>query len=243
MRKGQESGFFVCESRRPLMAQVNSTHEAPVAISAAILAGGQSSRMGQDKAFLPVGGQPVIQRVIEQLSRLCQDVLVVTNSPDAYRERLNAMRPVVTAQESHSELPRLRLVRDIYPGTKALGGIYTALDAARCHYCLIVACDMPFLNLALLRHMISLAPDFDAVIPCGPEGLEPLHAVYSKACLEPIARRLSAGQLRIRDFLDEVRVYTVTQGEITGIDPGFLSFFNMNTPADYEYAQQLATRS
>ena len=225
------------------MVRLNSTRAAPVPISAAVLAGGLSSRMGQDKAFLPVGGQPVIQRVIERLSQLSHDVIVVTNSPETYRDRLNALQPAVTSQESYPVAPWLRLVRDIYPGSRALGGIYTALDAARCHYCLIVACDMPFLNLALLRYLISLAPDFDAVIPCSTEGLEPLHAVYSKACLDPIAQRLSAGRLRIRDFLDEVRAYTLTQREIADFDPGFLSFFNMNTPADYEYAQQLATLS
>lgn len=224
------------------MARPSLEQDTPIPISAAILAGGQSSRMGQDKAFLPVGGRPVIQRVIEQVSQLSQDVIVVTNSPDTYQDRLNALQPATAPQEAQATLPQLRLVRDIYPGTKALGGIYTALHSARCHHCLVVACDMPFLNLALLRHLIRLAPGFDAVIPHGAEGLEPLHAVYSKACLESIARHLSAGQLRIRDFLTEVRVYTVTQREIAGFDPAFRSFFNMNTPAEYEYAQQLAAQ-
>ncbi len=190
-------------------------------VSVAILAGGQSRRMGRDKAFLPVGGRPVIERVIERVAPSSDDLTLITNEPAPYR---------YLGQ---------RLVGDVVPGKGSLGGIYTAIHAARYDHCLVVACDMPFLNPDLLRYLISLAPGYDVVIPRVAEFPETLHAVYGKRCLEPIKRRLLADQLKIIGFFDEVRVRTVERDEVAHFDPAFRSFLNMNTSADWERVQRL----
>ncbi len=192
------------------------------AVSVAVLAGGHSRRMGQDKAWLPVGGRAVIERVVERVTPLSDDVLLIANTGDPYHH-----------------LPA-QLVGDIYPGKGSLGGIYTALQTARYDHCLVVACDMPFLNTSLLRYLIGLAPGYDVVIPRVGEFPETLHALYGKRCLEPIQRRLLAGQLKIVGFFDEVHVHYVERDDVARFDPEFRSFMNMNTPADWERLQQLA---
>ncbi len=194
-------------------------------VSVAILAGGQSRRMGQDKAFLPVGGRPVIERVIQRVASLSDDVTIVTNTPDPYRHL------------------GLRMVSDVYPGKGSLGGIYTAIRAARHRYCLVVACDMPFLNPDLLRYLMSLAPGFDVVIPRIREFPETMYATYGKGCLDPIERRLLADRLKITGFFDDVRVRYVERDDVARFDPAFRSFLNMNTPADWEHVQRLAAES
>jgi molybdopterin-guanine dinucleotide biosynthesis protein A len=200
---------------------------ATLAASVAVLAGGQSRRMGQDKAFLPVGGRPVVERVVERVAPLSDDLLLIANT-----------------QAPYSHLAA-RLVSDVYPGQGPLGGIYTALQAARHEHCLVVACDMPFLNPGLLRYLIDLvglASGYDVVIPRVEEFPETLHAVYGKRCLEPIQRRLLAGQLKIVGFFDEVRVRYVERDDVARFDPEFRSFLNMNTPSDWERVQRLAAK-
>jgi len=193
-------------------------------VSGVVLAGGQSSRLGTDKSFLNVNGQSLIERIVDKLARLSDDVIIVTNSPEKY---------------DHLEA---RLVRDIYPGKGALGGIYSGLRAAANAYSLVVACDMPFLDLNLLRYMILLARGHDVIIPRIGELPEPLHAIYSKRCLKPIDRLLARGGLKIIDFFSEVRVRYVEEDEVDIFDPQHLSFFNVNTPNDLEEVKKLARR-
>jgi molybdopterin-guanine dinucleotide biosynthesis protein A len=193
------------------------------AVSVGILAGGLSRRMGQDKAFLPIAGQPVIQRVIERVRPLSDDVIIVTNTPNRYTPS-NTFRVVV----------------DVLPGKGSLGGIYSALTAARHSHCLIVACDMPFLNPSLLAHLIRLAPGYDVVVPRIADRLETTHAVYSRACLAAIEQQLAHDNLQIRSFFPQVHVRVVEQAEVARFDANLHSFLNMNTPSDWEQLQQLA---
>jgi molybdopterin-guanine dinucleotide biosynthesis protein A len=193
-------------------------------VSGIVLAGGQSSRLGTDKSFINVNGQSLIEHIVAKLTRLSDDVIIVTNSPDEY---------------DHLEA---RLVGDIYPGKGALGGIYSGLRAAANAYSLVVACDMPFLDPNLLRYMIILAREHDVVIPRIGGLPEPLHAIYSKNCLEPIDRLLARGDLKIIDFFSEVRVRYVEEGEVDIFDPQHLSFFNVNTPHDLEEMKKLARK-
>ncbi len=207
--------------------------------SVVILAGGTSRRMGRDKAFIELDGRPVIQRVLERARELSPDVIIVTNSPEAYA-------PLGT-----------RIVGDIYPGKGSLGGLYSGLQAADHDHVVALACDMPFLNTELLRYLISLGPGYDVVIPHAkdPSGksaskprfhgliarevdLHPLHAVYAKSCLAPIHARLMANDLRIIGFLDAVHVRVVEEEEIDPIDSRHMSFFNMNTPEAYAIASR-----
>lgn len=194
-------------------------------VSIAVLAGGQSTRMGQDKAFLEVGGQPVIERVLKVASPLTDDLFISTNSPEKYAEF------------------GLRLVADIYPDKAALGGIYSVIQAARYGSVLVVACDMPFLNASLLKYLIELAPLADVIAPVlEPPQPETLHAVYSKSCLPAIEARLLANKLRVIGFFDDVSVRYVDRAEIAKFDPQFYSFVNMNTPSEWQTVREIAAR-
>ncbi len=194
-------------------------------VSGIVLAGGQSSRLGTDKSLINVNGRPLIEQVVAKLASLGDEVIIVTNSPEKYRHL------------------GVRLVGDVYPGKGALGGIYSGLKAAAYTYSLVVACDMPFLNLALLRYMVLQACEHDVVIPRLGGLPEPLHAIYSKNCLEPIDRLLARGGLKIIDFFPEVRVRYLEEDEVDVFDPQHLSFFNVNTPGDLEEMKKLARES
>jgi molybdopterin-guanine dinucleotide biosynthesis protein A len=208
--------------------------------------------MGQDKAFLPVDGQPSIERVLERTASLSDDLIVVSNAQTRYRQRL-ARFFLPTSSSSPSDSLSIsgksnfsdrifisRMVSDIIPGKGSLGGIYTALHWARHSHCLVVACDMPFLNRDLLAHMMGLSPEYDAVVPIVNDRPEVLHAVYGKHCLSPIATRIKANRLKITDFLSDVRVRFVAADEVSRFDPQFRSFMNMNTPDDWQAVQRVA---
>jgi molybdopterin-guanine dinucleotide biosynthesis protein A len=193
-------------------------------VSAVILAGGRSRRLGVDKALLKLDGEWLLERIANALARLSDDLFAVVDDLD----KLGHLR--------------LRTVADARPGLGPLGGIYSGLLAMRHERGLFVACDMPLLNLNLLRYMVSLSSDFDVVIPRIGHNVEPLHAIYSKACVAPIAELLERGDLRIVHFFPRVRVRYVEQPEINAFDPKLWSFFNINTLADLESARQLIHR-
>jgi molybdopterin-guanine dinucleotide biosynthesis protein A len=192
-------------------------------LTVAILAGGRSSRMGTDKAFVRVLGRPLIEDVLAQLAGLGSETIIITNRPDDYR---------------YLDVP---LFGDVLPDKGALGGLYTALHAASQLHVLCVACDMPFVVRPLLDHLLALAPEADAVVPRLGGEAEPFRAVYARAaCLGPIRAALEAGRMRVISFFPDVRVRWVEEAEIDRYDPKRLSFFNVNTPADLEEARRLA---
>jgi len=194
-------------------------------LTVAIMAGGKSSRMGADKAFVRVLGRPLIEDLIENLSGLGQEMILITNQPDGYR---------------YLGLP---LFSDVMPDKGALGGIYTALHYSTHPHTLCVACDMPFVVRPLLEHLIALAPEGDVIMPRLNREAEPFRAVYAReACLGPIRAALEANRLRIISFFPQVRVRWVEQPEVEQFDPRHLSFFNVNTPADLEEARRLANK-
>ena len=199
---------------------------APENISGVILAGGRSRRLGRDKAMEPVGGQPLICRVMDRVRQVTQEMVVVV----ADEERGQALPLGESA----------RVAVDIYPDKGSLGGIFSGLSAAREPWALVVACDMPFLNLDLLRRLVSLREGMDAVVPVLEGRPEPTHALYSRACLPHIEARLRADDLKISGFFDQVRVRYVPEEDIARFDPDFLSFFNVNSPPDLERALALA---
>jgi molybdopterin-guanine dinucleotide biosynthesis protein A len=182
------------------------------ATSAAVLAGGQSSRLGFPKALLRLGtGRTLIQETVRKLARLSDDLIVVAND-DLF------------------DVTGARLEADRYPGAASLGGIYTAIDAARHARVVVVGCDMPSLSTALLDHLIMLSADYDVVAPRLEGYPEPLHSVYGRGCLAPIRQRVEAGRLKIISFFDEVRVRYVDEPELRELDPELRSFRNVNTP-------------
>jgi len=195
------------------------------ALSAIILAGGKSQRMGMDKALLELEGRPLIGWVLGQLQRLSDDLIIVAKDAAPYAHLA------------------ARLVRDIYPSQGALVGLHAGLRAARHPLALTVACDMPFLNLRLLRYMIAVGRDHDAVVPRVGGYPEPLHALYRvKPCLPAIEHALSKGQLKMTSFFPYVRVRYVEEQEVELFDPEHLSFFNVNTLEDWQEGRTLAQR-
>jgi len=185
-------------------------------------------RLGRDKVQETVGNSNLLQRALSQLAPFDCDIIIVTAGAKSL--------PRVNGYQG------FRIVNDIYPGKGALGGIYTGLAESKSPYNLVVACDMPFLNQALLRYMIELAAGFDLVVPRLGEMVEPLHAVYAKSCLAPIEGLLKQDSLEVRALFDLVKVRYVEASEIDRFDPQHLSFFNVNTEADLEKARQMAMR-
>jgi len=199
------------------------SENAQTYVSAVVLAGGQSQRFGKEKSLLLVDQQPLLARTVQTLASLSDDIIVVTNEPARY-EAL--------------DLP-VRFVPDERRGVGSLMGIYSGLKAARRPQALTVACDMPLLNLDLLRYMLGLVEGYDVVIPRMGDLLEPLHAIYGRACLPAMARLLEQGRRQIVAFFPEVRVRYVQEDEIDRFDALHLSFFNVNTPQDWERVQHL----
>ena len=194
-------------------------------VSAVVLAGGLSRRLGRDKAVEPLGGEPLIGRVLSRVAQVSDETVVVIN--DAARaSELPLDEDVVTAV-------------DRYPDAGSLGGIFTGLEAAQAEWALVVACDMPFLNVPLLRRILSLRAGRDAVVPVIEGRPEPTHAAYSKRCLPHIERRLRANDLKISRFFDDVKVEYVQQIDVDEYDADHLSFFNVNTEQDLERARQI----
>lgn len=190
-----------------------------------IQAGGESRRMGQDKALLPFLGQPLIARIVARFRPIADEMLVTTNRPEAY------------------QFLGLPFYCDLLPGRGALGGVYTALQQAKNPCVAIIACDMPFASPALAsaeRDML-LANHNDLVIPHSGEGLEPFHAVYRRAsCLPAIEAALQAGKWRVDAWFNQVKVKILRREDILPFDPLGVCFQNVNTPEELQAAEALA---
>jgi molybdopterin-guanine dinucleotide biosynthesis protein A len=183
-------------------------------ITGIILAGGKNLRMGKNKAFLEVNGERIIDRTKNLFLELFDEVLLVTNSFLDYLD-LN-----------------LQMVADLHPGKGALGGIYTGLFHASHTHAFVAACDMPFLNKDLIRHLIDLSPGYDIVIPKTQDGWQPLHAIYSRKCLPFMEDLIREDNLKIIDFFHRVKKREVPTEEILPLDPSLASFLNVNTPEE-----------
>ncbi|HVN14797.1 MAG TPA: molybdenum cofactor guanylyltransferase [Anaerolineales bacterium] len=195
-------------------------------LTISIQAGGQSRRMGEDKGLKLFLGRPLIQRVIERVSPLADEIFVTTNLPQDYA------------------FLGVRLVPDLKPGLGSLGGLYTALASASSPFVAAVACDMPFVSVELLKVMVQLIveKEADVVVAKSAQGLEPLHAVYRRAaCLPIIKESLAAGQLRITSWFSLVKAYILEQDDYAAFDPEGRAFWNLNTPEEFAKAERLAS--
>ena len=190
-----------------------------------ILGGGKSIRMGQDKALIEVDGVPIILRVSAVLDRLFRETIIVANEKEPYAE-LNI--PVYC---------------DLVPGQGALGGLYTGLVYSTFPYSFCVACDMPFLNRALIEYLLTRIEQYDAVVPRTSDGLQPLHAIYSKNCVAPIRHLLDLEKTKIMDFYPLIRLGIVDEKEFLPLDPEKRSFTNVNTPEELLMLQAKRDRS
>lgn len=180
--------------------------------------------MGRDKRFLELDGRTLLERTLAVLESLFAEVIVVVAEPASQLVGL-----------------RHRIVTDLVPNCATLGGLYTGLTSAAHRRIFAAACDMPFLNPAVITRMAELDPDADVVMAQLASGLQPMHAVYSKACLPHLERMLKAGNLKVQELSQApgLSVRLVSEDELRGADPQFLSFLNINTAADLEFARKL----
>ncbi|NPA90258.1 MAG: molybdenum cofactor guanylyltransferase [Chloroflexi bacterium] len=195
-------------------------------VSVAILAGGESRRMGQNKALLPVHGKPLIAWMVERVQALTPYITVVARDPSIY-----------------SFLP-VPVVTDMYPGIGPLAGLHVALQTAVAPWVIVLACDMPLVDPRVLSHLLSLREGVDVVMPRLHGREEPLHAVYRKeTCVPAVEKAIAQGQRRLISFLPYVRVRYVEEEELRALDPELLSFRNANTPEEWEALQVYLQRS
>jgi molybdenum cofactor guanylyltransferase len=183
-----------------------------------ILAGGESRRMGTDKALLDINGRPLIELILEVFAGLFKKTIIVTNTPDRYR------------------MYGVELTHDVLDIRGPLTGIYSGLLRSNDEYNFVAACDMPFLNPRLIEYMGTVAAGHDAAVPQFDGFLEPLHAVYRKGILPTIEMQARKQDRRIRGIFDHIRVRYVTGEEIVRYDPLKRSFRNLNTPKEYKEA-------
>lgn len=192
-----------------------------------VQAGGESRRMGKDKALMPFLGRPLIQRVVDRLSPIADEVIVTTNNPDDYR---------------FLDLP---LFPDLKPGRGALGGLFTALSSATCDVVAVIACDMPFASTSLIEAAgrLIVEAEADVVIPDSGGGLEPMHAVYRrKTCLPAIESAIEADKWRLISWFPQVKVRVLQPDEVKIYDPSGLAFWNLNTPEEFAEAEERARK-
>jgi molybdenum cofactor guanylyltransferase len=197
------------------------------AVSAAILVGGRARRMhGLDKSSLDVDGLPILERQLAVLRQLSDDLMIVT--------RAGAPRD---GDHSPFARPGLRIVSDVISDAGPLGGIHAALVHARSPVTLVVACDMPFLSIELLRHLAARVEGVDVAVPRTPDGYHPLCAAYAHTARPFVERQLAQGILKVSAlFSMDLRVAELGPAELAGFDPEGRMLSNVNTPHDYRQA-------
>lgn len=179
-----------------------------------ILAGGASRRMGTDKSQLLLEGQTFTERVADTLLQVSSIVTIVGREIDH---------------------PRLNSTLDIYPQWGALGGVHAALAAARTEWCLVVACDLPFVTADLFTRMATLRENHEAVVPIQQDGRpQPLCSLYRiDPCLRRATELIKTGQRRPVDLLRSVKSRWLAFAELEDLDHAEQFFVNINTPEDY----------
>jgi molybdopterin-guanine dinucleotide biosynthesis protein A len=182
-------------------------------VSGVVLAGGISSRYGKNKALIEFHGIPLIERVLDVMRPIFRHVIIITNTPDEY---------------SYLELP---MYQDIIKGLGPLGGIFTGLQVIP-DSGFFVACDMPFLNQGLIRHIVEIKADFDLVVPIISGNMEALHSLYGKGCQSKIEDMINSKIYQVFRFFPEVSVRYVDEDEVRIFDPDLRSFLNINRPEE-----------
>ena len=183
-----------------------------------ILAGGRSSRMGSPKALLPFDGEPLIVHIVRRLESLFSEIVVVA----APGQQLPSMPVDVVHDEVAFQGP--------------VGGIYYGLRASTKEFAFVTSCDSAFASMPLIGHLLAFRADYDVVVPRWEGRLQPMLAVYRKTVVPVLEKQLAAGELRPVQLFEKVRTRIVNEDEVRHFDPEGTSFFNMNTPGDYEEA-------
>lgn len=180
-----------------------------------ILSGGKNTRMGANKAFLEVGGERLIDRAVRTYRQLFDEIILVTNEPGLYLDQ------------------DVTIVTDLEKGKGPLMGIYTGLFWATADPVFFAACDMPFLDVPFIHHLLAQSRVVDIVVPETAEGLQPLHAVYSRRCLPVIKALLARDRLKVTGFYKGMKIRIVPEEIIRTFDPQGRMFLNINTPEEF----------
>jgi molybdopterin-guanine dinucleotide biosynthesis protein A len=178
---------------------------------------------GQNKAFLPVGDESILDRLSSTFEGLFEEVVLVTNAPLEY---LSWAHMIVT---------------DLFPLRSSLTGIHAGLFHASAPHVFVTACDTPFLKKELITALLDeLEPKWDVIIPVTGEGHQPLCAIYSKRCIKPIEYQLQHEDPKIVNFFSKVKVKEVPEERLRTVDPELISFFNINTPEDLAASEKMS---
>ena len=204
---------------RPM--QLESKPNMVPSVTGVILAGGKSTRFsGTNKALIRIGNERILDRILRVFRPVFQEILLVTNEPLRYLEW------------------DVKIVADLYDVRSSLVGLHAGLFHAGGSHAFVSACDTPFLVPEFVEEIVSrVRPEIDILIPKTASGLEPLCAVYSRRCLQPIERIFLQGRFKIRDFFSQVRVETISEADIRRFDENARSFININTAGDLSEAE------
>lgn len=183
-------------------------------MNAIILAGGKSSRMGQDKAFIKVEGQFLIKRQIALLKKIFKNIIIVTNQPAKFKFK------------------GIKVVQDIIKGCGPLSGIHAGLKASGSNYNFVIACDMPFISEPLIRYMLKEKKGYDVVIPRIRDKFHPLFGIYSKNCVSVIEERLRRGRFNVSGIFKKLKSRFIPENKIAGFDPDGRALMNLNYKSD-----------
>ncbi|MDD4601240.1 putative molybdenum cofactor guanylyltransferase [bioreactor metagenome] len=185
-----------------------------MAVSGIILAGGRSLRMGRDKTLLLYKSETLIERAVKTLRSIVDEIIIASNHIEKY------------------SIPGVLEVPDVYSGKGPLGGMHAGLSAAQYEYAFVISCDMPFYSEKVALHLLDRRNEYDAIVPeiCG--RWEPLCAVYSKKCVEPITNCLQADVKKVSLFYQQIRVLKINESELRQYGDINKMFYNLNTPED-----------
>ena len=194
-----------------------------------MLVGGRSSRMGQPKAALDFGGMPLLTRIVIELKWWFDEIVIVAAPQSEGQPRI--------------DIPGLKIVHDETAFAGPLDALRRGLNALDHSIAFACSCDLPMLNSDVAADLVAMLDDFDAVMPEVGGKLQPLHAVYRKECANSIAALEESGEKRLTANANAINARKVGEDELRTIDPQLGSFFNVNTPEDYQLALKMARLS
>lgn len=190
-------------------------------INSILLAGGNSTRFGEDKARTALGNEIMIRRIVEKLRSVSDKVYVVANDPSSY-SFLNT-----------------EIIKDIIPNQGPLGGLYTGLRYSNSLYNFVLPCDMPLITQNYLEYLKSHTKDYDALVPKYNGYMEPLAGIYSKNCVGPIQKQINRNNLSLKSFFPDIKVKTISEKQIKEIEDPDRLFCNINYTKDLKKAKKM----
>lgn len=189
-----------------------------------ILAGGKSSRMGQNKSLLKIGNKTIIELIVESISPIFNEIIIVTNSKDEY----NMLKDVKIVPDAF-----------IKNETNSLIGLYTGILEAKNDYAFVVPCDMPFINRKLIEYMMNNTDNNDIIVPYINGHYQSLHAIYNKSTLNYIKSLYDKECYKINKLFEDfsqLKVKQIHNNILEDLKVDEDCFLNLNTPEDYENA-------